>query len=103
MTTTEQIRRLEIIIEAPLLDKVIAEITECGAKGYTVLRGHAGMGERGVWQEGQISPAQHMMIVIVIAEKSITDAILARLAENLDLYSGVVTEADVNVLRPHRF
>ena len=68
MTTDTRIRRTEIIIEAPLLDKVIAEVCDCGAKGYTVLRGHSGKGERGTWQEGQISPAQHMMILIVIAD-----------------------------------
>lgn len=99
----QNIKRLEIIIEAPLLEKVIAEIGQSGAKGYTVLRGHSGKGERGAWQEGQISTAQHMMIVIVITDKPTTDAILARLADNLESYSGIVTVSDVDVLRPHRF
>ncbi len=103
MTDAQNIKRLEIIIEAPLLEKVIAEVEQSGAKGYTVIRGHSGKGERGAWQEGQISPAQHMMIVIVIAAQATTDAILARLADNLELYSGVVTVSDVDVLRPHRF
>ena len=103
MTTDTRIRRTEIIIEAPLLDKVIAEVCDCGAKGYTVLRGHSGKGERGTWQEGQISPAQHMMILIVIADSTVTDAILERLSSNLELYSGIVTVSDVDVLRPHRF
>ena len=103
MNSETRIRRTEIIIEAPLLDKVISEVSECGAKGYTVVRGHSGRGERGAWQEGQISPAQHMMILIVIADSAVTDAILDRLASNLELYSGIVTVSDVDVLRPHRF
>ncbi len=96
-------RRIEIIIEAPLLEKVITEVQACGAKGYTVLRGHAGKGEKGSWQLGQISPAQHMMIVIIIADADITDRILSRLAEDLALYSGVVSVSDVQVMRPQRF
>lgn len=103
MTDPNIRRRLEVIVEAPLLDKVLGEVDACGAKGYTVLRGHAGKGERGTWQEGQISAAQHMMVVIVIADAAVTDALLARLADNLELYSGVVSVGDVQILRPHRF
>ena len=43
------------------------------------------------------------MILIVIAGSDVTDAILERLASNLELYSGIVTVSDVDVLRPHRF
>lgn len=96
-------QRLELIIESPLLEKVIEEITDCGAKGYTVLRGHAGLGERGQWQEGQISAAQHMMMVIVIVEQEVAEAILERIGANFELYSGVVTMSEVKVLRPQRF
>ncbi len=103
MAEENNIKRLEVMIESPLVDRVLREIDASGAKGYTVLRAHSGRGERGTWREGQISAAQHMMMVIVIAHKPVTDEILKRLAENLETYSGVVTVSDVDVLRPHRF
>ena len=96
-------KKIEIIIEAPLVDQVTDALNDLGAKGYTVLPSAGGRGFEGQWREGQITSAQHMMVVIAIVDPETAERALDRLFPVVERYEGIIYTADVDVLRADRF
>ncbi len=100
---THQKKKVEIIVEAPLLRAAIELIEQAGAKGYTVLPSRAGMGTHGPWESGQITEALHMELIIVIAEETVARRIMAEAYALLGDYTAIIYLSDVEVLRADHF
>ncbi|MEL6435792.1 MAG: DUF190 domain-containing protein [Pseudomonadota bacterium] len=97
-------KQMTVICEVPVIGRVTRALNRVGVTGYTVFNAHAGKGSEGDWDEDRmIGDAGRMVMIVSVmspedAEKA-TDAIYSV----LDPQMGIVTVADVYVLRPERF
>lgn len=97
-------KRIEIMVEAPLMNRVIAVLDECETGGYTVLPALAGRGVDGSWhRDGLVGRVGSVVQVLVILDESRVDAVLTPLFELVSKQIGIVTVSDVQVVRPDHF
>lgn len=97
-------KRLEIIIEAPILRRVLNRLDDLDVTGYTVLPALAGRGRDGTWsRSGQIADAGRMVAVICITDPERAEEVLEAVYKIVSRQIGIVTLSDVQVVRPERF
>ena len=96
-------KKVEIIVEASLLEDALALIERLGARGYTVVPARAGRGVDGVWETGNISGAFQMVMVIVIADAAVAERIVEQAFTLLERYTAIVYVSDVEVVRGAQF
>ena len=96
-------KKVEIIVEASLLEDALALIEKLGARGYTVLPARAGRGVDGAWETGNISGAFQMVMVVVIADATIAERIVEQAFTLLEQYTAIVYVSDVEVVRGEQF
>ena len=96
-------KKVEIIVERPLLRDVIEVIDSLGASGYTVLPTVAGRGKDGSWRADDVSSAFDRVMVIVIANEEVAETMVERSFDLLKDYNAIVTLSDVAVVRGDRF
>lgn len=101
---THRKRRIEIILEAPAMNRLAAALEAAGVSGYTVLPVLAGKGTTGAWtRDGLVGGAGAMVCVICIIDPTRADAVLERIMAVLSRQIGLVTVGDVDVVRGERF
>lgn len=97
-------KRIDLIIEMPLLRRVTECLDTAGVSGYSVLPVIAGRGQSGAWSaSGQISEVGQMAAVICIVDAGRVDAVLEAVFAVVRRQIGFVTVSDVAVVRPERF
>ena len=96
-------KKLEIVIEAPVLRRVEAFLSEAGVRGWTVLPSLAGAGDSGEWRSGDFTPGQEKRLILALVCSEAAEKVLARLADFFADYPGVVAVSDVEVLRGEKF
>jgi nitrogen regulatory protein PII len=97
-------KRIEIILEAPAMNRLAGALENAGVTGYTVLPVLAGKGKTGAWtRDGLIGGAGAMVCVICITDPTRVDAVLERIMAVLSRQIGLVTIGDVDVVRGERF
>jgi PII-like signaling protein len=96
-------KKIEIVTDAAALNDVAQLIKRCGASGYTVIKGVAGQGSRGVRVSGDIFGVFENVMVIVVAEKSMAERILSEVMQVLEARPRMVLVSDVEVLRDDHF
>jgi nitrogen regulatory protein PII len=97
-------KRIEIIIEAPLLRRLTAALDRADVPGYTVLPVRAGSGKSGPWtREGQVSTAGGMNHVVMVCAPDRAEAVLETAYEVVAPHIGLVNVTDCEVVRPARF
>jgi nitrogen regulatory protein PII len=100
---THQAKRVEIIIEAPMESRLTAALERAGVTGFTVLPVLGGSGRSGRWtREGQIGRAG-MVAVICLIKPERLDILLDAAFAVVERHIGVVSVADVEVMRAERF
>lgn len=101
---THQAKRVAIIIESVMEDRLTAALREAGVTGYTVLPVLGGSGRSGAWsREGQVSRAGGMVQVVCIIRPDRLDALLDAAFQVVERHIGVVSVSDCEVLRAERF
>lgn len=96
-------RKLEIIVEAPILRLVEDALTEAGVHVFTVLEGSEGRGLSGRWNDAHMATGLDQRLVIAVAQRAAIDAAAATIARLFERYPGVMFASDVEVYRPERF
>jgi PII-like signaling protein len=97
-------KRIDIMVEGPILSRVLALLDKQGVTGYSVLPVLAGRGKDGVWhRDGAIGRAGAMMLVFCILDESRVDQVLEPLFQLIQRQIGIVTVSDVQVIRPEHF
>lgn len=97
-------KRIEIVAEALLLDRLLELIKEAGATGYTVHHYVSGAdfnGRRG--EPDDLSLVLKNIQLNVIADDEVAERIVEGCAEFFDDYAEIVVISDVEVIRPERF
>lgn len=97
-------KRIDLIIEMPLLRRVTDRLDKAGVTGYSVLPVIGGRGRSGEWSsEGQVSEVGQMAAIVCIVDGGKVDAVLDEVFAVVKRQIGLVMVADVSVVRPERF
>ena len=97
-------KRIDLIIEMPLLRRVTERFDQAGVSGYSVLPVIAGRGQSGEWSaSGQVSEVGQMAATVCIVDAGKVDAVLDEVFAVVRKQIGLVTVSDVSVVRPERF
>jgi len=103
MDTTAK-KRLEIVIEAPVLKRLCRRLDQLEVSGYTVMPAVSGRGQNGSWsRQGEISESQRMFVLFAVLDEKdlshVLDEVYAMVASQI----GIVTVSDVQVIRADHF
>jgi PII-like signaling protein len=101
---THRKKRIEIIIEAPLLRRIVARFDSLRVSGYSVLPVLAGNGHEGRWEaSGLVGDAGKMMAVICILDPGDLPVLLNGIYPIVQRQIGILTISDVEVVRSDHF
>ncbi len=101
---THKAKRVAIIIEAVMQQRLTQSMKDAGVTGWTVLPVLGGSGKSGEWsREGQVGRGTGMVQVICIIRPDRLDDLLEAAFAVVERHMGVVTVGDVEVLRAERF
>lgn len=101
---THTAKRVEIMIEAPMEQRLTRALVEAGVTGFTVLPVLGGSGRSGRWsREGQVSRAGGMVAVVCLIRPDRIDGLLEAALSVVDRHIGVISITDAEVLRVERF
>lgn len=97
-------KRIEIVVEAPALRRLLKALDQAEVTGYTVTPALAGRGQGGSWSgEGLAGEAGRMVVVACITDAARVDAVLEASYAILSRQIGIVSIADVEVIRADHF
>lgn len=101
---THDAKRVEIIIEAVMQNRLTDALQGAGVTGFTVLPVLGGSGRSGEWsRSGQVGRASGMVQVTCIIRPERLDALLTAAFAVVDRHIGVVNVTNCQVLRAERF
>ncbi|MEO1281193.1 MAG: DUF190 domain-containing protein [Pseudomonadota bacterium] len=97
-------KRIEIVIEALVLKRLLEVFEKHQVGGYTVYSAQAGSGKSGAWQaDGVISGTSELRVVFCIVDASRVDQVLEPVFKLVSRHIGIVTVSDVDVIRGDQF
>jgi hypothetical protein len=97
-------KKLEILVDAPLLKRIRALANDVGVSGYTLYPTVGGEGEFGRWLDDQVTGgAGSKILFVTISDDESTDRLLQALVPLLDEYGLMITVSNVEVIRAERF
>jgi PII-like signaling protein len=97
-------KKVEIVVEAPLLNRLLGILDEADVSGYTVLPAVAGRGHHGSWsREGLATDAGRMVMVMLIVSPEAISRLMEAIYPLISRQIAIVTVSDVQVIRGERF
>lgn len=97
-------KKLEIIVEQPVLGRVLDLLDQLAVTGYTVVPAMAGRGREGSWRdEGAITDTGQMVVVMCLLDESRIQAVLEPVYKVVRRQIGIVAISDVQVIRRDHF
>ncbi len=97
-------KRIEIMVETPLMSRVIDILDDLGVSGYTVIPAIAGRGQDGPWhRDGQVGRVGSVVQIVCIVDASKENDVLEPLFRLVSRQIGIVTVSDVRVVRAEYF
>lgn len=97
-------KRLEIIVERPVLSRLLNALDDQAVTGYTVIPAMAGRGQSGSWRrDGMVGTAGEMVMVICVTDESRVEHVLSVVYDLISHHIGIVTIDDVSVIRADHF
>ena len=92
----KKVKRLEIIIPAVELKKVLRLLKESGVSGYTVIRSVTGFGDRGEQTGDELTGVFDNACVLTLAEPEKAGGIVEEIRAVLKRYGGVCVVSDAD-------
>jgi len=102
MIHTTPRRRIEVLVDAPLVRRVVAAATAAGVTGYTILPTLGGAGERGAWTD-EISGAETKVIFLTVASEEKAAMLIDALTPLLESHGLILLTSVVDVVRGGKF
>ncbi len=97
-------KRVEIVVEAPLLNRLLGILDDANVSGYTVLPAIAGRGHHGSWsREGLATDAGRMVVVVLIVSPDAAPGLMTAIRPLITRQIAIVSVSDVQVIRGERF
>jgi hypothetical protein len=104
MITTITRKRIEILVDAPLVRKITQAADAAGINGYTLLPVTAGKGIGGSWSDDQITGGvSAKALFLTVCNEVKAQAFLDRMKLLLDSHGLILFLSDVQVLRGEKF
>lgn len=104
MTGDIQHKRVEILVDQPLLKTICKAAEEVDITGYTVLPTLGGAGGDGTWSDERVTGgAGTKVMFLTITTKDKATAIAEALAPILESYGLMIMISDVEVIRKQKF
>lgn len=97
-------KRIDIVVEVPLIRIITKKLDESRISGWTMLPVMQGRGMVNAWSsEGQISDTANMVTLFCILDPSQADGVIETILAAIKDRIGFMTISDVFVVRPDRF
>lgn len=97
-------KRIEIVVEAPVVGRLLTLLDDLAVTGYTVIPALAGRGREGSWRrDGLVGEAGRMVVIYCIVDAQRVDTVLDPVFKIVSRQIGIVTLSDVEVIRPGHF
>jgi len=96
-------KKIEIVVEAVRVQRILEMIESSGGKGFTVIPQVSGKGNRGVRNEAHVNDVFRNVHIIVIAAEDVAKRIVQNAQPLLKDYAGIVYVSDVQVVRDQHF
>lgn len=103
MVETVTRKRIEILVDTPLVPRLIQHARDVDISGWSLIHVNAGGGREGAWQHDAVTGAAAKTIILMIASEAKADALVEAIAPLLDSYRLLLTVGDVQVVRGERF
>jgi nitrogen regulatory protein PII len=95
----DNVKRIEIIIDAPHAKQVLDLLRRIGVSGYTVIRGVTGSGERGVRANDELTDVFSNTYVITACNAALATKVMDALRPVLKANGGVCLVSDAQWLK----
>ena len=103
MTETIQRKRVEILVDQPLVPRILQSAEASGIRGHTLLPTLSGAGASGAWSDDQLTGAMSKVLFVTVTTAEKAEALIERVAPLLDSYGLVLIASDVAVVRGGKF
>jgi hypothetical protein len=103
MAETVTRKRIEILVDTPLVPRITLHIKAVDISGWSVIHVDSGGGRNGQWQQDDITGAAAKTIILVVASTEKANRLVDTLVPLLDSYRLLLTIGDVQVVRGDRF
>ncbi|MFO0687983.1 MAG: transcriptional regulator [Myxococcota bacterium] len=103
MIETVTRKRIEILVDTPLVPLVIRHVKAADISGWSVLHVDRGGGRDAEWQHDEVTGASAKAIVLVIAGEAKASALVESLAPILDSHRLFLAVGEVEVVRGDRY
>ena len=103
MVETVQRRKIEILVDAPLVRRVVAVAEAAGITGYTLLPTLGGAGHGGRWSDDQVAGADAKLMFVTITNEAKASALTDALAPLLQSHGFLLVSGIVDVVRAEKF
>ncbi|QJE74150.1 hypothetical protein HHL28_14620 [Aerophototrophica crusticola] len=103
MTDTVARRKIEVLVDAPLLPRLTALADKAGVTGYTLLPALGGSGAGGRWSEDQVTGAQSKVLFMAVMSADKADKLVDALGPLLESHGLLLIASTVDVVRGGKF
>ncbi len=104
MVTTYSRKKVEVLVDTPLLRRIQQLAADAGASGYTLQRTVGGEGGQGRWRAEEVTGgAGSKLLFATIVDEEEAERFLTALEPLLTEYGLLVTVSSVEVIRGERF
>jgi hypothetical protein len=103
MVQTVTRKRIEILVDTPLVPRIISHIKAVDISGWSIIHVDSGGGRAGQWQQDDVTGAAAKTIVLAVTSDIKANSLVDVLAPVLDSYRMLLTIGDVQVVRGERF
>ncbi len=104
MVTTVSRKKIEVLVDTPLLTRIQQLAADAGTSGYTLHRTVGGAGGQGRWRAEEVTGgAGSKLLFTTIVDETGAERFLSALEPLLSEYGLLVTVSSVEVIRGERF
>lgn len=103
MIKTYPRKRIEILLDSPLVPRIVDLLKQADITGWSILRVAGGGTPYSQWQNDDFTGASAKSIVLIVANADKTRRLTELLAPLLDSYRLLLTVGDVDVVRGEKF
>lgn len=103
MVETVTRNRIEILVDTPLVPRIVTYLRDADISGWSLMHVDSGGGRDGEWQHDDVTAAAAKTIVVAIASSAKAALLVDRLAPILDSHRLLLTMGEVQVVRGDRF
>jgi len=103
MIETVQRRKIEVLVDSPLVRRVTQTADQVGVTGYTILPTLGGSGRGGRWSDDQVSGADAKVMFVTVTSQAKAEAFTDALAPLLESHGLMLMMSTVDVVRAGKF